>query len=85
MENSLSPVSGDAAAGQPDGVVSVIGGCEIIKSCRHYYPAFNGNIEFKSLRQCQAFILFEHLPMMRFFAACDKDCLPMLAALCTAV
>jgi hypothetical protein len=63
-------------------IVSTIGGHAIEESCGHFYPVFNGNVEFKTLRECQAFILFWHMPMLRLFAAFEKNCTPMIVAMC---
>jgi len=59
-------------------IVAKVGPHEVEESCGYYYPTFNGNLEFRTLRECKAFILFNYMPMLRLFAFTDKNIFTMI-------
>jgi hypothetical protein len=56
-------------------IVARYGKIAIEESCGHFYPTFNGDYEFKTLKQARMWVLFEYLPRLRFLAQCDAGLL----------
>lgn len=51
-------------------IVARYGNVDIEESYGHFYPTFNGDYEFKTLKQARMWVIFEWLPRMRFLLLC---------------